>query len=538
MPDLQRRRNAEQSLWAFSHIYCSHFFQQPCGDLQKSLCHALETALLPPPAPGENRMLIGALPREHSKTTFGTTLVSIYAACKRIKSKVIRSRETIGPYIVIWSATEREAKEKLEDIKAEFENNKDLREDYGAQILPAKDASGAYIRYNDLGIILNNGAIIESRVFKTKARGFKYRGLRPTLYILDDPENDQDVENVKWRDDADKWISKALLNGLDSELGSLIYLGTILHYDSVLHRWLFPDKSSTRKGDHWRRLFVQAPDPDLPEGPDNKLVWPERWPMEKYKAKKAQIGSAAYEQEFRNNPVDSVNQDFKPEYWRYYDPDSFFMEGNTWYLRRPGTDKPERVGMVAMACDPAFMLDKKNDYTAMAVVALVKGSQFGKADKGDVATLRSNAELMIHVLGLWRDKTSVGGIIRQMERWYERFRPNQIGYEAGAAQHSSADQIISATMLPIKKIKPTGSKKERIRGLSQYFENRKILLPDPAKDPFTALFTKEAEQFPSGKNDDMLDALAMAVEMLRGSTGAGVDCDEIRETVGTMVGGF
>lgn len=524
--DLNRRKNAEQSLWAFMHIYLKHYFTQACGDLQKELCRALEIVLLPV------RFLVGALPREHGKSTLATTCLVIYCICRRLKSKSVGRGRTVGPYIRIWSATEQEAKQKLENIKAELEGNKDLRDDYGDDILPARDETGAFVRYNDLGIVLNNGAIVESRVFMTKARGMNYRGLRPTLDILDDPEDDQNVESAAWRDRAERWVNKALLNGLDSQVGSLVWLGTILHHDSVLMRMLHPSRGEKQD---WARMFKQAPDPDLPESEDNKLLWPERWPMSKYAATKAKIGSAAYEQEYRNNPVDKATQDFRPEYWRFYDPDRLVREGG-WGVQGEAGGKPIRFSSMVMACDPAFTLDKKSDYTAIVVLGVLTQSQL--SELGRDLTNWQDQERLIYVLGIWRDKTSIGGIGRKMEEWNARFHPSRIGYETGAAQTSSRNQLASATILPIIGITPTNNKKGRIRALAGLFENRKILLPDPDKDPFTRQFIKEGEQFPSGQNDDMLDAMAMAVEMLQAVGSAGVDTGYEREPVGTQFGGF
>jgi len=530
---LKRREIAEQSAYSFGMVYLGHYMVNECAEMHKELMHNIELALLP------KGRLVGAIPREHSKSTWGTVVTTLFALCTRKKSRVVNKHtgETIGPYIRLWSATELEAKEKLENIKRELETNEKLKADYGEDIEPMRDASGAPVRYNDTGIVLKNGAIVLGKVFLTKVRGAQFRGLRPSIDILDDPEDDLNVENPVWRKKAMKWVNRGILNGLDSETGSLIWLGTILHGDSLLQQLLEPTDKTEKAS--WIRMVKQAPDPDLPEGPGNELLWPQRWPMDKLLAKKREIGSAAYEQEYRNNPVDPDTQIFKSEYWRYYNPDFLVRDGRWGIQGEPGA-KPDWFSKVVMACDPAFGLKKENDWTAITVLGLARGSHVRRVLDGpnQIAALRMNDDLLIYVLALWRDRTSVSGIMRKMEEFYDRWRPSVIGFETVAAQEAAAQQLISNSVLPIQRIKATSSKKERIFGLSRYFENRRVLLPDPAKNSFTRTFTAEAELFPSGKNDDMLDATAQGVEMFRGADSSGVDTAPERDPIGSYLGGF
>ncbi|MDG6356030.1 hypothetical protein QAA22_11710, partial [Glaesserella parasuis] len=62
---------------------------------------------------------------------------------------------------------------------------------------------------------------------------------RPDLVILDDIENDEQVRNPEQRDKLHNWLKKTVLplGSADGKL-DVIYIGTILHYDSVLNRTL------------------------------------------------------------------------------------------------------------------------------------------------------------------------------------------------------------------------------------------------------------------------------------------------------------
>lgn len=59
------------------------------------------------------------------------------------------------------------------------------------------------------------------------------------MIVLDDLENDENVEKPEQRDKLQSWLQKTVLN-LGAADGSMdvVYVGTLLHYDSVLARTL------------------------------------------------------------------------------------------------------------------------------------------------------------------------------------------------------------------------------------------------------------------------------------------------------------
>lgn len=63
--------------------------------------------------------------------------------------------------------------------------------------------------------------------------------VRPDLCVLDDIENDEQVRSPEQRDKLQSWLTKTVLplGGAGAKF-DVVYIGTILHYDSVLSRTL------------------------------------------------------------------------------------------------------------------------------------------------------------------------------------------------------------------------------------------------------------------------------------------------------------
>lgn len=87
---------------------------------------------------------------------------------------------------------------------------------------------------------------------------------RPDLVILDDLENDENVRKPEQRDKLQDWLNSTVMKlGAVGEKFDVFYIGTVLHYDSVLKRVL------NNKG--WKTRLFKA----LIRYPDNMALWDE-----------------------------------------------------------------------------------------------------------------------------------------------------------------------------------------------------------------------------------------------------------------------
>ncbi len=188
-----------------------------------------------------------AAPRGEAKSTLLTQLGALWCS-------ITERKHFIG---IIMDAMDQSI-QMLEAIKVELESNPRLKQDF-------PDACGAGRVWQVGEIVTANNRKIKAAGAGKKLRGWRFGPHRPDLILLDDIENDENVRKKEQRDKLQKWINKAVLK-LGPPDGSMdvFYLGTILHYDSVLNRVL---KSPT-----WNSALFKA----IVRWPDRMDLW-QRW---------------------------------------------------------------------------------------------------------------------------------------------------------------------------------------------------------------------------------------------------------------------
>lgn len=187
-----------------------------------------------------------AAPRGEAKSTIVTRLFTLYCIVTHKKR-----------YIAIISDTYDQAAEFLVAIKAELEDNTRLKIDF-------PKAFGVGNTWQEGKIITRNKVKIQIAGAAKSLRGLVHGAYRPDLVILDDLENDKNVESPSQRDKLHSWLTKSVLKlGAVGEKFDVFYIGTILHYDSVLNRIL--------KNKGWKTRLFKA----LIRYPDNMNLWDE-----------------------------------------------------------------------------------------------------------------------------------------------------------------------------------------------------------------------------------------------------------------------
>lgn len=185
-----------------------------------------------------------AAPRGEAKSTLVSQLFVLWCIIRGIKR-----------YPVIVMDSIDQAYPMLEAIKAELVYNPRLQADY-----PEVCGQG---RVWQMGTILTQNDIkVQVAGSGKKLRGLRHGPYRPDLVVLDDIENDENVRKPEQRDKVEAWLKKTVLP-LGQAGGKLdvVYIGTILHYDSVLSR--------TLNNKLWRTARFKA----LRRWPDNMSLW-------------------------------------------------------------------------------------------------------------------------------------------------------------------------------------------------------------------------------------------------------------------------
>ena len=245
----------------FVNTYFPHYVRSP----EKSLLHKFLFSRLPEILRSSECINEAtAAPRGEAKSTLVTQLFTLWC--------VVTGRKH---YAVIVMDSIDQAYPMLEAIKAELEFNPRLKTDF-------PEACGQGRVWQAGTAVTANEVKIQVAGSGKKLRGLRHGPYRPDLAVLDDIENDEQVRNPEQRDKLETWLKKAVLAlGGAGQKFDVIYIGTILHYDSVLNR--------TLNNPFWHATKFKA----MLEWPDRMDLW-DRW-EELYRNDGAEVAEAFYQ---------------------------------------------------------------------------------------------------------------------------------------------------------------------------------------------------------------------------------------------------
>lgn len=188
--------------------------------------------------------------------------------------------------------------------------------------------------------------------------------------------------------------------------------------------------------------------------------------------------SEEFASQYMNNPIDSENAIFRKSYFKYYDR------------------RPERL-FVSMTIDPAISEKQSADYFAINVS--------GMDEKYNIYVLDT-------VKGHWKVAESIDNIFTTFQKW----RPSVVGLETIAYQKAlkswlEEKQRERGVFFPITELtRNTNESKEfRIKALEPFYRDGMIF-----HAPWMKSLEEELLQFPRGKHDDEIDALASQLSLL------------------------
>lgn len=457
---LQNHFSKAENFWEFSSLF-EHLMADEVPDFHRDLANEII-------APGK---FAGAAPRGGAKSTI---VGLVYLAWLALNGK-----RWFVPYI---SDTFLQAKLLAGGLKAELESNEAIKFIYPDAISK---------RWGEEGFVINgleHDCYILPLGAGMKIRGLKFKNHRPDEVVIDDLENLELVYSKERRKKLQSWFDYDLEPAMDRYNKNIKYIGTILHYKSLLKQVIEHQGKYTG----WRTRLWKAIDDQ------GRSFWPARFSIEYLIAIRDDpnhpdyVGSIVFAQEMQNEPQDDKDRIIKIDWLKEYT----FRE--KWAHIEADTDAERMWAWLntlerEAGVDPAISEAQTADFFAMYVGGFEQSSAHE------------------YMLDLVHDKISdindqVKVICDKVEEWkLTKLGIESVAYQSGLAKLVKAElnrrAIHTCSVVPLKTDK---DKIRRARIHSVAYEAGHIYLR--SDHPECATIRDEILEFPLGAHDDAFDA--------------------------------
>ena len=453
--------------------YFPHYTRHPeKSDLHRYLFDRLPRILQSPKSEPDAI----AAPRGEAKSTLVTQLFTLYCIVTGRKHYAVLIMESID-----------QAYPMLEAIKVELEANPRLRIDF-------PEAAGKGRVWQAGTIVTRNNIKVTIAGSGKKLRGLRHGAHRPDLVILDDLENDEQVRSAEQRDKLHSWLTKTVLPlGAAGEKLDVVYIGTILHYDSVLARTLNNKAWTTARfkallkppsdmvlWDEWESLYLGSG-----ETAADRFYYEHRTAMDagavvSWAARpllalmkiRARDGHATFDSEYQNDPVSGEDAPFAHviQFWGELPRDLVYF----------GAVDPS-LGRAGAARDPSAILVggyERQSGTLYVVEAQIK-KRLPDRIISDVIALHQRYHCLV---------------------WFVEAVQFQEFLRTELVRRSAAQGI----PVPARAVSPHSDKMLRIESLQPHMANGLIKLHSEQ-----ATLISQLRHFPKADHDDGPDALHM-----------------------------
>lgn len=423
-----------------------------------------------------------ACPRQHAKTAWLSNIYLVHQVVYRLRK-----------YIVLFSETTDVAGDFITWGRYQLKLNDKLREDFGEllHVQPSRNELD-----NKTEFITSSGTKVEGKGLGTQTRGLRHGATRPDLFILDDLESEDSTNTPELIEKSKSWFREEMLPAL-SKGGTVIYLGTILCYGSLLHyviderrdfdssKFAAVESFATHADmwEEWRKMY-RSDEKDATKKArqfyeDNKetmlegvsILWEGYWNYYDLIILREENGAKAFNQEYQNNPTDEERQIFKPESFMWVSNEDLSQMDLTYY---GGVD-------IAMG-------KEKGDYSVISTIA------------------RNEESGTCYLIDAYMERAHPDVLIDKVVEYTLKYQYDGLAVEAQMAQEFIADKMterLQAVGYPahtrIKQIKQRTRKGLRIETMMPDIQNGKLRFHERFKN------SPEIEQFemyPMHKHDD------------------------------------
>lgn len=420
----------------------------------------------------------------------GTAKSSIIAGVKPLHHVFIDSRDAPhqqpGKQVVLLvSKTLDHAKALLGSLKGTLESREcvALFGDWGEKT--AK-------KWTTDEVVLKNGTVLLAKGAGQQIRGLKRGWLRPTLVVVDDPEDEKNTRTDDSMDLNMNQLLKGIVPALHAGRGKLVVVGTPVHYRCMVEKLYGVSGWFSRR---YRLVDEER----------KTTLWPEVFSYEDMMAEKRtaiELGKvSSWYSERQCIVVGDSDQLFKKEDMRWWDGhlkrDGFDTILVIEYLNFKRLDTPKEVRVnVFTGVDPAASTSQRADYSVIFNLA------YGEDDNW-------------YCLSYIRDRFAPHDLAEEIIDNYNVIKAKKTRIESNLFRDLLREYInrLRGVRIPGTEIKEVVSKskeKRYLESLQPKLASHKWHLRSMKDREGMQTYVEEMLTFPRGEHDDILDAAYMA----------------------------
>ncbi|PAF47723.1 hypothetical protein BKH46_02485 [Helicobacter sp. 12S02634-8] len=465
----ERIKRAKSDFRFFVKTYFSHYIQEPETSLFRNFVYDNINGLLQ-----EHKLLLFKAYRGAAKTTILSRLLSLWLLLTHQKS-----------YALIISSTLDIAKESIETLKVECEDNANLIADFALSAGVVWSAEEFILK------VAESSVKVKAFGAAKKIRGTNFLGKRPDWIVCDDIENDENIQSKAQRDKLHSWFLKAVLKlPARTQSYNILIVGTTLHHDSLLAR--LEERSDV-------------------ESFNFPLVLDFGTQIEGLSKQSLLANEERGEKPYQAMIIDDESLDKRGVLLEFLeDKDSFFSEYQNTPLSKENAPLsryrtfealPEKIDAIYMGIDPSLGR-ARGDLFGICSLFYSKAHQkyYARATGYQV-----NPEVMIGIiLETYLKNLTISPFVT-------------LGIEVVAYQQFFK-QILMKTarerglgLIPVIELKNTQNKELRLDTLAPLLSEEALMIDSSCHE-----LILELDTYPKSKYDDLLDSLEFAIRIARG----------------------
>jgi len=312
------------------------------------------------------------------------------------------------------------------------------------------------------------------------------------LFVIDDPHSEQDVKiNSRLAfDNAWSWFQTGPLQRLMPG-GAIIVIMTRWSLIDLTGR-LIDYQTKNKDADRWE--IVELPAILNEDTEQEKSLWPEQWPLDQLKSKKANMDPRFWNAQYMQQPTADTSAVVSRKHWRIWP-----------------SDDPPTCEYIIQSWDTAFETKNNSDYSACTTWGVFYNEE-------------ENNSPQIILLDAFKERMAFPELKAAAFKHWKEWDPDAFIVEKKAAGAPLIQELRSMG-IPVQEFSPSrgNDKMVRMNAVSDLFHSNKVWAPDTR---WAREVIEEVATFPVGEHDDYVDTTTQALLRYRQGGFIALDSDE------------